>query len=497
MEMGINMKNDVIQYERTYRQIKNKIESGMLPVGTRLPGRAVLCRELGTSERTVRRALGLLEQDGFLEISPRKRPMVISAVPTQKGWAQQNTKKADASQVDDLMQTADLLCYPIYLNGLRLCTGDDWQTPEKILQQMDPNQPAEFWRLSRRLGRFFIARNENELLLRVVDSLGFYRKETPAWSIEDRVRYCSHMETLFRTVKGGGEPGRAELNAIFSQYRIIAGQAEGGQFLQVLSHCPLLAEADELGKQLSLAQERYSSMCLDLLGLIAIGRYQPGDRLPTHDQLQEYYGVSRDTSVKAVRMLQDWGVVTAAPRRGISVEMDLAALQRIHITPESIACHVRRYLDSLDLLTLTVERVATHAAALVSPEDVRQLKAAISRQEEQPYEHQLIPRTLLDFITEHIQYDVLRSIYGVLSRNFSVGRSIPKLVSRSKNPQNEEIYRECTRAADLLLSGDAGMFARRTAGIFERISRYVAAECRRLGYWDAAMAVYDGTLLWK
>ena len=59
-------------------------------------------------------------------------------------------------------------------------------------------------------------------------------------------------------------------------------------------------------------QERYSTVCLDLLGLIAIGRYQPGDRLPTHDRLQEIYGVSRDTTVKAVRMLQDWGVVTTA-----------------------------------------------------------------------------------------------------------------------------------------------------------------------------------------
>ncbi|MFQ9873189.1 MAG: GntR family transcriptional regulator, partial [Oscillospiraceae bacterium] len=57
------MKNDVIQYERAYRQLKNKIESGILPVGAKLPGRALLGKELGTSERTVRRALELLVQD--------------------------------------------------------------------------------------------------------------------------------------------------------------------------------------------------------------------------------------------------------------------------------------------------------------------------------------------------------------------------------------------------------------------------------------------------
>lgn len=491
------MKSDVIQYERVYRQLKNKIECGILAVGATLPGRSVLCREFGTSERTIRRALELLEQDGFLKISPRKKPVVISAFPSTKGRNLQNTRKTDAAQVDDLMRTANLLCYPIYLRGLQLCTSEDWRTPEMILGQMDPNEPAEFWQLSSRLGRFFIARNENELLLRVVDSLGFRGNKPPRGTLEERTQYRSHLKTLFQTVRKGGTPGQSELDAIFSQYQEIAAQAENIQFHQLLSPCPRLAKANGLVQQLSLAQERYSSMCLDLLGLIAIGRYQPGDRLPTHDQLQKSYGVSRDTSVKAVRMLRDWGVVTAAPRRGISVEMDLAALQKIYIAPESIACHVRRYLDSLDLLALTVERVAAHAAPFVLPEDARRLQFDLRRLLEQPYEHQLIPRVLLDFITEHIQYGALRSIYEILARNFSIGRSIPKLVSRSKNAQNKEIYLQCSKTVDRLLSGNTNLFAKRTADVFEQIYRLVADECKRLGYWDAAMKVYDGAMLWQ
>ncbi len=491
------MKSDGIQYERTYRQLKNKIECGILPVGAALPGRSVLCREFGISERTIRRALELLEQEGFLKISPRKKPVVISAFPSPKGRTLQNTRKANAAQVDDLMQTANLLCYPIYLRGLQLCTGEDWRTPEMILGQMDPNQPAEFWQLSSRLGRFFIARNENELLLRVVDSLGFRGNEPPRGSLEERIQFRSNIETLFQTVKKGGAPGRAELDAVFSQYREIAEQAGTLQFHQILSPCPMLAKAVGVGRQLSLAQERYSSMCLDLLGLIAIGRYQPGDRLPTHDQLQKSYGVSRNTSVKAVRMLQGWGVVTATPRRGISVEMDLAALQKINIAPESIACHVRRYLDSLDLLALTVDRVAGHAAAHVESKDVQRLQEVLLWQLEQPYEHQLIPRTLLDFITEHIQYNALQSIYGILARNFSIGRSIPKLVSRDKNPLNGEIYLKCLESADRLLRCGVGPFAKRVADVFGQIRHLVATESRRLGYWEAAMQVYEGASLWR
>lgn len=490
------MKNDIIQYERAYRQLKNKIESGILPVGSKLPGRGALCRELGTSERTVRHALELLEQDGFLEITPRKRPAVISSFPSPAGRALQNMRKADSALVNDLMQTADLLCYPVYLHGLHLCEGTDWQTPEMILSKMDPNRPEEFWRLSSRLGRFFIARNENELTLRAVDSLGFRGKEPPAGTPEERVRYLTHIKALFRAVKSGNAPEQEVLDAIFSQYRMIAEQAGECQFHQLRSPCPMLAEAGGAGQQLSLTQERYSTVCLDLLGLIAIGRYQPGDRLPTHAQLQEYYGVSRDTSVKAVRMLQDWGVVTAAPRRGISVMMDLAGLKSVHITPESIACHVRRYLDSLDLLSLTAERVAAHAGASVSSQEAERLQASILRQREQACEHQLIPRTLLDFITEHIRYDALRSIYEILARNFSIGRGIPKLVSPDINPQNSEIYQQCIKAVSILLSGNASMFAKTAAEVYDQIRSLVITECEKLGYLDAAMQVYDGRALW-
>lgn len=491
------MKSDVIQYERTYHLLKSRIESGILPVGTKLPGRSILCRELKTSERTVRHALELLEQDGFLEISPRKRPVVISDFAALDGRALQRTRKTDAGQVNDLLKTAILLCYPIYMQGLRLCRGDDWRIPEAMFQKMAPEHPDEFWQLSTHLWRFFIARNENELLVRVVDSLGFQGKEPLHDSLKDRVQYCSYIEKLFQTVKNGSEPDPNILESIFSQYKTIAKGAKEGQFQQLLSPCPMLAEADGLEQQLILAQERYSSVCLDLLGLIATGQYHPGDKLPTHDQLQKIYHVSRDTSVKAIRMLRKWGVVTAAPRRGISVVMDLEGLKKIHIEPVAIACHVRRYLDSLDLLSLTVKQVAAHAAAYMEPEAVEILYKTLLNQWKQSGGHQIIPRTLLDFITEHIQYDALRTIYEILARNFSIGRSIPQLVSPYKNSQNSNIYRKCIEAVKLLMDGDIRLFAKAAAQMYKEIQSLVIDECKQLGYWDAAMKVYDGKALWN
>ena len=87
------MKHDVIQYERIYNLLKNRIESGILPVGARLPGRSVLCGEFGTSERTIRRALELLEQDGYLEIAPRKNLQSLQVTEDISGlcWIDSDT----------------------------------------------------------------------------------------------------------------------------------------------------------------------------------------------------------------------------------------------------------------------------------------------------------------------------------------------------------------------------------------------------------------------
>ena len=103
--------------------------------------------------------------------------------------------------------------------------------------------------------------------------------------------------------------------------------------------------------------------------------------------------------------------------------------------------YIQGYYYACLLYTSTVERAAAHAAAHVKSKDVQRLRETMLGQLEQPYEHQLIPRTLLDFITEHIQYDALRSIYGVLARNFSIGRSIPKLVSRDLSLIHIDILR--------------------------------------------------------
>lgn len=111
----------------------------------------------------------------------------------------------------------------------------------------------------------------------------------------------------------------------------------GTNLYRVAPDSPLRTDLMGLEQQIRSAEERYSRVYMDILGLIDIGRYQPGDRLPSHLELQKAYKVSADTTNKAIRVLQDWGVVTARRGSGIYVAMDLEALKKAPIPEKMIA----------------------------------------------------------------------------------------------------------------------------------------------------------------
>ncbi|MBC5706593.1 GntR family transcriptional regulator [Hungatella sp. L12] len=491
------MKNGVVKYERVYEILKNKIICGLLSPGTTLPGRANLCREFDTSERTVRRAVEMLEQEGFLEVVPKKRPVVAADYMNRWQEGKEERKQVDAVAANDILKSGILLCYPVNRRGMFLCKGDDWKIPETIVENMDVDDPIGFWRLSNRLWRFFISRNENELALRAVDSLGLGEVDPLPAARKNRVDYLEGLKKLIETVKCGGRPEEVHFDALFSIYGIVLDRIEGEPVCRVTPDSPLRVGTKNFERQFRKSQERYSSVYLDILGQISIGRCQPGDRLPTHEELQKIYGVSIDTTIKAIRILQDWGVVTASPRNGIFVAKDLEGLQKICIEPEQIASHVRRYFDSLELVAMTVEGVAEHAAENASPDDARRLWSVMNSQWNDPFYHQLIPLTLLEFIADHIHYNALKAVYDLLLKNYSIGRGIPKLVQKDKTPVNSELYRQCMEVTRMLAKGDKKLFAAHASAVFQKIHWLVIQECKRLGYWDSAMNVYDGTALWK
>lgn len=484
----------MLMYESVYQILKNKIESGLLPEGTSLPSRVDLCQELSASEKTVRRALALLEKEGFIETSQRRRPVVRLRQNASHKTTQLALEKIDKDITNDVLKTGVLLCYPVIKKGISRCKPQDLDIPRRILENMNVANSAQFWKLSKQFYRFFVARNENSLILQAVDSLGLNDLSPLQADIATCTRYHEQMKEFMRTLETGGAPESVHFDDMSGLYGLEAGATPA---FKTAPNSPLLLGRKRLEKLLELSEVRYSAVYLDIVGLIAAGRYQRGERLPTHQELQKIYGVSVDTTIKAVQILQEWGVVKAVRGSGIYVEMDRNDIQKIQAPPHLIAYHVRRYLDTLELLALTVEGAAARAALNVSQCDIEAVMANIDRQWNEDYLYGRTPAILLDFITERLGIEALGAIYALLQRNIRIGRSIPGMLITKKTPLNCEIHAECVEAVEALSTGSQEAFAEKSAQAFASIYNLVLEECKRLGYYEAAMRVYDGKALWK
>ncbi|MDB5957594.1 GntR family transcriptional regulator [Ramlibacter sp.] len=64
---------------------------------------------------------------------------------------------------------------------------------------------------------------------------------------------------------------------------------------------------------------RYWNIADQLRHEIEQGRYKPGERLPTEEQLLEHFGVSRHTMREALRVLTEEGLIARRPRAGSTV----------------------------------------------------------------------------------------------------------------------------------------------------------------------------------
>ncbi len=488
------MSHEGFQYQKIFQILKYKIESGIMPKGCALPSSAMLCKKYKVSDKTIRRVLALLTEAGLIETRERKRAVVTfdKSVPAPPAQA---SKEHNPIAVAEILKTAELFCYPLICHGISLCREEDWTIPEQLIQQTDPALPGLFWRNSELFWRFFIARCENELALRVVDSLGFLDFGCQAYPIGMRIGYRNALLEFVRKAKHSHYTTE-ELHNILSGFFNFTPLAVKDFECFVPETSPLRTGVLVSEQWTNTSEERYLIVCLDILGLISAGVYLPGDQLPSHIVLQKQYGVSVTTTLQAIRMLKQQGMVETTRGKGIFVSANPPAPEDISIPAQLIARYSKRYLETLALLSITARSVALHAASNVSREQAQALLLNVKEMEHVSDLYQPAPIVILEFLTEHLLCKATRAVYMTILENYHIGRKIPKLVNRQNASKKLEVYRRCAGAAQALMDGHHAEFAERTADMFYYTQQQILSEYRRLNYQEALAEHFDGSHLW-
>lgn len=82
---------------------------------------------------------------------------------------------------------------------------------------------------------------------------------------------------------------------------------------------------------------KYENLAQKLLKQIAVARLQPGDRLPTEDELVQQHGLSRITVRRALLILEEGGYVSRRRKLGTVVAKSIEGAAQMHLVRGSVA----------------------------------------------------------------------------------------------------------------------------------------------------------------
>lgn len=125
------------KYKKVYNDIKNKIRNGILSANQELVSEGELMQEYGFSKDTIRKALFLLEMDGYIQKQQGRNSIVL---------ARDLTKPQVLSEIKTVGELNRSLTHQVKttLQSLYIVQGE-----EELMQIFNVNDQIDFYRIAR------------------------------------------------------------------------------------------------------------------------------------------------------------------------------------------------------------------------------------------------------------------------------------------------------------------------------------------------------------
>lgn len=124
-------------YKSIYHQIKQSIKEGKYPVGSYLPTENELCTLYDASRTTIRKAVGMLSDDGYLNIRQGRGTEVLQASTTQ-----------ELSHITSITETLHKRGYAVTIHGMSI---QKVSAPDLVVDQLQLAEGEEVFKVERLL----------------------------------------------------------------------------------------------------------------------------------------------------------------------------------------------------------------------------------------------------------------------------------------------------------------------------------------------------------
>lgn len=350
-------------YRLIYDYYETRIIYGFYSHGDKLPSISQMSVTFRLAPATVREALAMLEKNGYIRVDARKAARVI--YKAERGQYRENAARYFVPRQEgivDLAASGQLLFEPLWEAGLARLDDKDW---DEFMHRFTAtfkgavSMPVKFYIMT--LGAL-----NNKLILNLYWEMVRYIRFPYMAGPREREQNQTQLngqskEAVTACLKDEFE--KSYTKAVTSLFTFIAtARTEYG-----LENEPQIPFVWDIYRQ--RPQLRYS-LASRIIREIISGRYPVGSYLPSLPSLSQQYGVALNTIRRTLSILASLGVTRSYHGKGTLVCMEPV---QIDLTRTEICEGLRLYLESLELMELTIEKIVVYTMNSVDADKYREL----------------------------------------------------------------------------------------------------------------------------
>lgn len=457
------MNGETPLYEYLYASLVTQIEKGALKQGERLPSQQMLCRQYNVGITTVRRTLKMLQQNGYIALSPRRRASVFYKAAPPRYIPR---LLAEKEQILDVYNSLAFLTPRLEANGAK--RHRDPARLEAIAHSLTRKMNTEY--LITRASLFFmelVFPYQNRLLSDLLaDSEHFtrlpydepvllppyYTPQALQQNLLEITKAVRHKDFSFVQMR---------LEKIY-----LCALAHMKQYLLELEACyphkPQNQHTVYIPKKHSCL---YAAIACKLYLRIQAGEFKNKRYLPSLAQLTKDYNISVATARYAMALLNDIGAVKTLDKRGSVAVCGEASPPPLRLDNAVIFENLILFLDALQILAicagvysrLSIQKLTAEAAAELAEAWRTVLEDAVPSR---------MVAAALRFLKSHAATPYLADLFVRLETPLIWGHYLERLPQKSRNEKSQSIMEYFKGITAALETRDGDAFAKACALLF-------------------------------
>ena len=402
------MERKETKFSYVYENLKDRITSGQLPPGSKLPSYRKLSEEYHVGLHTIIHVVDALKQNGLVDVQPRHAPVVLTQNQALAPNAAVLSILEQRNNILQLYQTFTLLMPALLAFASQDCSLETLPHYKQAVKIDRLDGEADVWQVTTALDKDILKSCGNPLLVDLYSvfelrgHLSFFTKQCPFFRNTFLQKQPSMPDNLMAILQGNDPIQKyRDLRQIYCF--LYESVVETIKYLEGSTlECPEPTAVDFRWNPMRGKNYYYTNIVCDLITKIRTGVYPTGSLL-LEGQLAKEYGVSVSTIRKALALLQHKGHTKTLNAKG-TVVLSLDDINNsLALTDFTTKQQAMVYLYSMQLMVLLAQPIAACVVPHFTKEDLGALNAKLQKQ------NAILLSELYHAVVEHLQIEPLRA----------------------------------------------------------------------------------------